>query len=453
VNQLIIDAQTQYNGGGLKKATDGLRSLEAETSRADKSAVNMTGNYDNLAKKMAQPLGRVAFRSLATEIIQSSTAMSGAGQGASALAAGFSSLGSAAMYMSGPIAAISIGLLGLIAIYRKLNPDVAESVKKHDEETLKLYESTKAFKEKVSVLENAGRLNKEQVSSLDASIAKQERKIALDIEESKQEVIKAKVRLDSWDAEKMKGKMTEEGIKANRVSAQLAYDEAVSNQIKMSSAETKMLEDSSVLRKKISDMNMENFRREQEAGRSAWESQSAVNMKLEQQAQKRYSNIQKYTTAASNLFKAENGKILGNAREVMAQEVQSFANMIASKLEMQAALDWKNPFAAAISLAKAVAVRGLGSAAAAAIVAGGQSSGGSASSAPSSAAGGNYNPNNQTESRPMTTINVNVTGDYIGEPTFIKKLADKLSEATQQGDVQLNASSARYLAPSYGPGV
>jgi hypothetical protein len=182
------------------------------------------------------------------------------------------------------------------------------------------------------------------------------------------------------------------------------------------------------------------------------EAVKALSAKERAENTKRAAQFRQLSNVLAAGFENADKRIIFSWRSTMAATVEAAATAISSYLLMKAAENFKNPVVAAAYIAAAGVVQGLGSAAAGAIRAGGPGAGdtGGATGA-SEGSGAGSGAAVSEDRRQLTTINVNIQGDYVGEPAFIDRLALRLSERVTTGDVQLNASSAKYLAPAVGP--
>lgn len=167
--------ETKFDGSGLNQARTGFQGWQDGVQKANQASQSVGDNYEALAKKVERPLGRVAFQSLAQSVLMSSGAMQMGTGAASALAGGFQAISQALMFVQPQIAAVGIILLGLVAIYQKVNGasrDSAEAVKKEADEMVKNAEAAKLAAESLRTL---GTINEKQYQQLKNSAAQNER--------------------------------------------------------------------------------------------------------------------------------------------------------------------------------------------------------------------------------------------------------------------------------------
>jgi len=448
MNQIVMDIGAKCDTAGFDKAKSELKGIEKATESASSGAEKFSSNYDGLAKKMAMPMKRMAFSTLSQELLGASAAAGKLSGATGAVTSGLMSVSSAFMYMSPAITGVAIGLTAVLAIYSKLSESSKSQAEAIKTKTEKMYAETEQFKENIRVMEKRGMLNDAELRAAKAMTKEMEKSLDAEIRNASaksvsiQTTMKAEEAYRGYYSSIGQASIAVEGQTATEKTLQEAMKDKAAAMVKTMAEEKKDIE----MKEKMKQKAKEWAAYEVSAYEAALRGLEKYDKEQETKIKSRAAMVTKYTMATSEMFRAENGKVLGNAREMFSSEVKAFADMEATKMEMKAAASFATPGLAALYIAAAIAIRAAGSAAASAITAGGQKS-----TSATTSGGGAAETGSSTAETGATTegtvsqkqVIINIQGDFIGEPSFAQHLAKILTNAVQGGDATLVSTSVK----------
>ena len=380
-------------------------------------------NYTGLLSKMERPLGRVAFATMASDLMGVQTAGRTATE---SLALGLKSVGMALMFVGGPISIVAIALTGMLAIYervtaaRKQTADVVskeidantKAAASHRDAAKLLLEKGIITKEDQKILLDDAKANDEAVTSLQAKLVKEREGLAL--------------KLQNIEASK-KQRETEQATNSMSGGAMLSL---LMDEKKIQDAKKQTVEAMEGLAPRIQAM--------EDAKKKAEDDVTAQLSKNEAERaallQKEASEISRYTTMFASAWTDTDKKIIFETGKFAAAIIQKFADMFASQLEMQAAADFYsgNILGGALATAGAAAVRAIGSAAGAAVQGGGGSTAATSTASEASvSAGAMTGPGAGTQGQ-GSTLTINIQGSSVIDPSTVALLVRGINQHVTQ---------------------
>lgn len=453
---IILDLQSRFEDRGIKEAEKSLSSLTTSANRFSVAGKSLTQSYSQAITTVARPLATANIAVLSTKALEASESLGKMSEATRVANSAASSLASALVFAGGPLGLAIATFASLAAVVVSIANALKDTRREIVEGSKALLDNARNTQNALNALKTLGLVSKEQAKTIEGLVQKDREELKAKLETAKAALEAATARRKELEeiVKEREGTAAGAAARFDLVKAIEEEKKARETLIALGPTAIELVNEQIAKEKELQAAIETRTQAEIELGKKARdEAIAAARAKAKALAELEAKNIEKVRFASNliaSFFQAQDKKIVFSAKQAEAEILKAVGESLAKQLEMKAvaALATGNVFKAAALTAAAGVIRGIAGAAASAIlgggagaVGGGEAAGGFPSAAPAAPV--------TEEARPTTQLIVNVQGDFVGETSFVDKLAKRISERVQEGDVQLIASN---VVPAAGTG-